>query len=315
MRPTRCKLVPIMNIEAPTGCGTALVTPFRADGSLDEPALIAHVDLQITSGVNFLIPCGTTGEASTLTDDEWLRVVTLTVQTAAGRVPVYGGCTHNSPAVACERAARISQILGLTGILSASPYYNKPSQEGQFQHFRAIAAATPLPIILYNIPSRTGVNIEPATILRLATACPNIVAVKESSGNLAQIAECITQAAPGFRVYAGDDGIALDAIEIGAHGLISVASNEIPAEMSDMIAAALARNWPKARGLQSRFAALMKANFCEPNPSPAKAVLSMMGRMTETVRLPIVPVSTEARAKLTTIATDLGLIQTAKSNG
>ena len=300
-----------MNMEAPIGCGTALVTPFRTDGSVDEAALTALVEWQVASGISFLIPCGTTGEASTLTEAEWLRVITLTVQTVAGRVPVFAGCSHNSTAVAVERAAQVSKIPGLTGILTASPYYNKPSQEGQFQHFRAIAAATPLPIILYNIPSRTGVNIEPATVLRLANACPNIVAIKESSGNLAQIAECITQAQKNFRVYAGDDGIALDVIELGGHGLISVASNEIPAEMSDMIAAALAKNWPKARGLQQRFAQLMKANFCEPNPAPAKAVLALMGKMSDTLRLPMMPVTAQSREKLTSIASELGLLANA----
>jgi 4-hydroxy-tetrahydrodipicolinate synthase len=301
-----------MNFEAPIGCGTALVTPMRPNGEIDEPALAAFVDWQVTSGISLLIPCGTTGEASTLTDSEWLRVVAITIEAAAGRAAVFAGCTHNSTAVAVERATRLSKTPGLTGILTASPYYNRPSQEGQFQHFRAIAdAIAPLPVLLYNIPGRTGVNIEPATVLRLATACPNIVGIKESSGNLPQIAECITQAAPGFRVYAGDDGVALDVIELGGAGLISVASNEIPAEMSDMVAAALQKNWPKARGLNQRFAQLLKANFVEPSPAPAKAILSMMGRMTDTVRLPIVPVTAETREKLTTIASELGLLKTA----
>ena len=299
-----------MNMEAPIGCGTALVTPFRTDGSVDEAALTALVDWQAASGISFLIPCGTTGEASTLTEAEWLRVITLTVQTVAGRVPVFAGCSHNCTAVAVERAAQLSKVPGLTGILTASPYYNKPSREGQFQHFRAIAATTPLPIILYNIPSRTGVNIEPATLLRLQ-AIPNIAAVKESSGNLAQIAEIITQARAGFRVYAGDDSIALDVIELGGHGVVSVASNEIPAEMSDLIAAALAKNWPKARGMQQRFAQLMKANFCESNPAPAKAVLALMGKMSDTLRLPMLPVTAASREKLATIASELGLLANA----
>jgi len=302
-----------MNFEAPLGCGTALVTPMRADGSpspaIDEPALAALVDWQVQSGINLLIPCGTTGEASTLTDAEWLRVIEITIEVAAGRAAIFAGCTHNATAVAVERATRLAKVKGLTGILTASPYYNRPSQEGQFQHFRAIAnAIAPMPVLLYNIPGRTGVNIEPATVLRLANACPNITGIKESSGNLPQIAECITQARENFRVYAGDDGIALDVIELGGAGLISVASNEIPAEMSDLVTAALQKNWPKARGLNQRFAQLMKANFCEPSPAPAKAVLSMMGKMTDTVRLPIVPVTAETREKLTTIASDLGLL-------
>jgi len=300
-----------MNFEAPLGCGTALVTPMHPDGSVDEPALAAFVDWQVRSGISLLIPCGTTGEASTLTDAEWIRVIEITIAASSG-IPVFAGCTHNSTAVAVERAQRLAKLPGLTGILTASPYYNRPSQEGQFQHFRAIAnAIAPMPILLYNIPGRTGVNIEPATVLRLANACPNIVGIKESSGNLPQIAECITQAAPGFRVYAGDDGIGLDVIELGGAGLISVASNEIPAELSGMIAAALQKNWPKARGLNQRFAQLMKANFSEPSPAPAKAVLSMMGKMTDTVRLPIVPVTPDTSEKLRTIAAELGLLRTA----
>jgi 4-hydroxy-tetrahydrodipicolinate synthase len=300
-----------MNSEAPIGCGTALVTPMRPNGSIDEPALAAFVDWQVQSGINLLIPCGTTGEASTLTDTEWLRVIEITIEAAAGRAAIFGGCTHNATAVAVERATRLSKLRGLTGILTASPYYNRPSQEGQFQHFQAIAAATPLSILLYNVPHRTGVNIDAATVLRLANACPNIVGIKESSGNLAQIAECITQARDGFRVYSGDDGNALEVIELGGAGLISVLSNEVPAEMADMVAAAFQKNWPKARGINQRYAQLMKANFIEPSPAPAKAVLSMMGRMSETVRLPIVPVTVELREDLTAIAVELGLLKTA----
>jgi len=300
-----------MNSEAPIGCGTALVTPFRSDGSVDEPALASFVDWQVQSGINLLIPCGTTGEASTLTDAEWLRVIEITIEAAAGRAAIFGGCTHNSTAVAVERAIRLSKLRGLTGILTASPYYNRPSQEGQFQHFQAIAAATLLPILLYNVPHRTGVNIDAATVLRLANACPNIAGIKESSGNLPQIAECITQAREGFRVYSGDDGNALEVIELGGAGLISVLSNEVPAEMADMVAAALAKNWPKARGINQRYGQLMKANFIEPSPAPAKAVLAMMGRMTQTVRLPIVPVTVELHENLTAIAAELGLLKTA----
>ena len=300
-----------MNSEAPIGCGTALVTPMRPNGSIDEPALAAFVDWQVQSGINLLIPCGTTGEASTLTDTEWLRVIEITIEAAAGRAAIFGGCTHNATAVAVERATRLSKLRGLTGILTARPYYNRPSKEGQFQHFPAIAAATPLSILLYNVPHRTGVNIDAATVLRLANACPNIVGIKESSGNLAQIAECITQARDGFRVYSGDDGNALEVIELGGAGLISVLSNEVPAEMADMVAAAFQKNWPKARGINQRYAQLMKANFIEPSPAPAKAVLSMMGRMSETVRLPIVPVTVELREDLTAIAVELGLLKTA----
>ncbi len=290
-----------------SGCGTALVTPFRKDSSLDEPALRALVDWQIENGINFLVPCGTTGEASTLTESEWLRVIELTIAAARGRVPVFAGCTHNATSIAVAKAKQLALLPGLTGILTANPYYNRPSQEGQYQHFRAIAEATPLPVLLYNIPARTGVNLEPATLLRL-TAIPSIIGVKESSGNLEQIKQIIASAPKHFRVFAGDDGIALDVIEAGGAGLISVASNEIPAAMVNMVAAARAHNWQEARALQQRYADLMKANFSEPSPAPAKAVLHLLGRTEETVRLPIVPVSPATRAKLQSLLTSLGLL-------
>ena len=187
------------------GCGTALVTPFRRDGGVDEPALHALVNWQIESGINFLVPCGTTGEASTLTESEWLRVIEVVVATAAGRVPVFAGCTHNATHEAVSRARKLSQVHGLTGILTANPYYNRPGQEGQYQHFRAIAEATELPVLLYNIPSRTGANLEPATVLRLAEL-KNVIGIKESSGNIAQITELLTTVRRSFKVFAGDDG-------------------------------------------------------------------------------------------------------------
>src|ERR1035437_2653779 len=191
-----------------SGCGTALVTPFRADGGLDEPAMIRLVNRQIESGVNFLIPCGTTGEASTLSEAETLRVVETVVSTAAGRVPVFAGCTHNATSEAVVRAKKLTKISGLTGLLTANPYYNRPGQEGQYQHFRAIAESAEMPILLYNIPSRTGVNLEPATVLRLAEI-KNIIGIKESSGNVAQITELIVNAPSGFKVLSGDDGMTL----------------------------------------------------------------------------------------------------------
>ena len=186
------------------GCGTALVTPFRRDGGVDEPALHALVNWQIESGIDFLVPCGTTGEASTLTEAEWLRVTEIVVATAAGRVPVFAGCTHNATHEAVARARKLSRVHGLTGILTANPYYNRPGQEGQYQHFRAIAEATELPVLLYNIPSRTGANLEPATVLRLADI-KNVIGIKESSGNIAQITELLTTAPRSFKVFAGDD--------------------------------------------------------------------------------------------------------------
>src|SRR6202021_2404105 len=200
------------------GCGTALVTPFRRDGGVDEPALHALVNWQIESGIDFLVPCGTTGEASTLTEAEWLRGTEIVVATAAGRVPVFAGCTHNAPHEAVARARKLSRVHGLTGILTANPYYNRPGQEGQYQHFRAIAEATELPVLLYNIPSRTGSNLEPATVLRLAEIS-NIIGIKESSGNIAQITALVTQAPSGFNVLSGDDGMTLPVIALGGAGL------------------------------------------------------------------------------------------------
>ena len=214
------------------------MTPFGADGAVDEKALVRLVKWQIESGVNFLIPCGTTGEASTLSEAEWLRVVELTVETAAGRVAVVGGCTHNSTSEAVARAKKLAGVTGLTGILTANPYYNRPGQEGQYQHFRAVAEATKLPVLLYNIPGRTGVNLEPATVLRLAKI-ENVIGIKESSGLITQITELITQAPQGFKVFAGDDSLALPVVALGGAGVVSVASNVIPREMSQMVGAAL----------------------------------------------------------------------------
>ena len=291
-----------------TGCGTALVTPFTADGALDEAALEQHVRWQIESGIHFLVPAGTTGETPTLSDSEWLRVVEITVQVAAGRVPVIAGCTHNNTREAVERVARLSQIKGLTGVLTANPYYNKPSQEGQYQHFKAIAEATPLPVVLYNIPSRTGVNMEPTTVVRLA-AIKNVIAVKESSGNIVQIAEVISRVPAGFSVLAGDDAFALPVISIGGKGLISVASNELPARMATMVGSALDGKWDTARAEYHSLLPLMQANFWEPSPSPVKAVMAMMGRMSETLRLPLTPVTATTRAKLGAVAAEYGLLK------
>jgi 4-hydroxy-tetrahydrodipicolinate synthase len=289
-----------------SGCGTALVTPFLEDGGLDEPALIRLVNWQIESGINFLIPCGTTGEASTLSEAEWLRVVEVTVNTAAGRVPVLAGCTHNATSEAVSRANKVAKVRGVTGILTANPYYNRPGQEGQYQHFRAIAEAVDLPVLLYNIPSRTGVNLEPATVLRLAEI-ENIVGIKESSGNIAQITELITQAPRGFKVFSGDDGMTLPVIALAGAGLVSVASNAIPAQMVQMVGAALAGDWVAARAINGKYLALMKAHFSEPSPAPVKAVLALMGRIDEKLRLPMVPVTAATRQKLGRLVSELGL--------
>jgi 4-hydroxy-tetrahydrodipicolinate synthase len=290
-----------------SGCGTALVTPFRGDGAIDEPALVRLVNWQIESGVNFLIPCGTTGEASTLSEAEMFRVVEAVVGAAAGRVPAFAGCTHNSTSEAVARAKKLAKVPGLTGLLTANPYYNRPGQEGQYQHFRAIAEAVEIPVLLYNIPSRTGVNLEPATVLRLAEIA-NIVGIKESSGNVAQITELITQAPRGFKVVSGDDGMTLPVIALGGVGLVSVASNAIPAQMAQMVQAAMAGDWPTARAINCKYLKLMQAHFCEPSPAPVKAVLALMGRIEEKLRLPMVPVTTPTRQKLALLLGELGLV-------
>jgi 4-hydroxy-tetrahydrodipicolinate synthase len=291
------------------GCGTALVTPFRSDGSLDEETLSKLVEWQIESGIHFLVACGTTAETPTLNHEEWLRVLGIVSQTAAGRVPVLAGCTHNSTLEAVARAAEAASVPGVSGLLTANPFYNKPSQEGQYRHFRAIAEAVPCPVVLYNIPGRTGVNLEPATILRLAEDVPNIQGVKESSGNLQQIAELIHMLPPSFTVLAGDDVLALPVIALGGVGLISVASNEIPAEMARMVVAALDGDWATARALNRRYFRLLNANFWDSSPGPVKCVMAMMGRLQENYRLPIVPVSKTTREKLKMLAEELGLLR------
>ena len=296
------------------GCGTALVTPFRRDGSVDEPALHALVNWQIEEGISFLVPCGTTGEAATLTEHEWLRTVEVVIGAAQGRVPVFAGCTHNATHEAVARAQRLAATPGLTGILTANPYYNRPGQEGQYQHFRAMARAVDLSILLYNIPSRTGANLEPATVLRLSEE-KNIIGIKESSGNIAQITELVNVLPRSFKVFAGDDTMALPVIALGGCGLISVASNEIPGQMAAMVSAALENEWADARRINRHYSRLMAANFTEPSPAPVKAILSLMGKMQDTVRLPIVPVSPATERKLERLAGELGLLVGAPPTG
>jgi len=289
------------------GCGTALITPFRKDNSIDEPALRSFVQWQIDSGIDFLVPCGTTGETPTLTSDEWRRVIEIVVEEGRGRVPIMAGATSNSTRDAVEKAQAAAAIPGVDYILTASPYYNKPTQEGQYQHFRAIAEAIDKPIIVYNVPGRTGANIEPATLARLAEI-KNIVGVKEASGNIAQIAEVCSLGLSTFLVFSGDDAVTLPVIALGGIGIISVASNEIPAEMSALSRAALANDWDSARRLQRKYLPLMQANFWESNPMPVKAVLAMMGKVEENLRLPLVPVKHETRARLQAVARQVGLI-------
>ena len=293
-----------------TGCGTAIVTPFRADGSIDESALWELVNWQIESGIDFVVACGSTGEAATLDEVEWLSVVRIVVEAAAGRVPVWAGCTHNSTRALVRQAALLKRVHGVSAVLSANPYYNKPSQEGQYQHFMALAqTVSPLPVCVYNVPGRTAVNLDPETVVRLAAGAPNIQAIKEASGKLPQIAELVHSLPRGFKIFSGDDNLALAAIGIGAHGLISVASNEAPAEVSQMIRAALKNNWQQARDLERRYARHFDANFWESNPGPVKTVLNLMGRTTDHVRLPLVPPTAATRAKLEKLAGELGLLK------
>lgn len=289
------------------GCGTALITPFTTDLGVDENSLRELVEWQVASGIGFLVPCGTTGETPTLSKEEWLRVIDITIEVAAGRVPIVAGATSNSTAEAVAKAEEVARRKGVDAILTASPYYNKPTQEGQYQHFKAIAEAVDKPLILYNVPGRTGANIEPVTLGRLAKLA-NIAGVKEASGNISQIAEVFNHVPESFLVFSGDDSITLPVISLGGVGIISVCSNEIPKEMSELANAALEGDWTAARQLQRKYLPLMQANFIESNPMPVKAVLAMMGRVEEVYRLPMLPVKPETRAKLQKIAGEVGLL-------
>jgi 4-hydroxy-tetrahydrodipicolinate synthase len=292
------------------GCGTALVTPFRQDGSLDETAFSNLVAWQVESGIDFLVACGTTGETPTLTHDEWLRVIDLTVEVAAGRVPVVAGATSNSTHDAVEKAKEAASRPGVAAILTASPYYNKPTQEGQYRHFRAIAEAIDKPVILYNVPGRTGATIEPSTLLRLSEV-PNIVGVKDATGSISEMADVCHIMPEHFLVFSGDDVITLPLIALGGVGVISVVSNEIPREMTELTRAALNNDWATARSLQGKYLPLMQANFIESNPLPVKAVLAMMGKIEEVYRLPLLPMRRDTRSKLQRVAAEVGLIEKA----
>ncbi len=289
------------------GCGTALVTPFSQDGAIDDNALRNLVNWQVESGIDFLIPCGTTGETPTLTHDEWLHVIDVTIEVTAGRVPIVAGATSNSTQEAVAKAKEVAARPGVNAILSASPYYNKPTQEGQYRHFRAIAEAVDKPIILYNVPGRTSANIEPATLARLSEVA-NIAGVKEASGNISQIAEALNLLPETFLVFSGDDALTLPVIALGGVGVVSVASNEIPREMSEMTRAALNSDWQTARTIHRKYLPLMQGNFIESNPMPVKAVLAMMGKLEEVYRLPMLPMRRDMRSKIQKIATDVGLI-------
>jgi len=289
------------------GCGTALVTPFSQDGAVDENALRNLVAWQVDSGINFLVPCGTTGETPTLTHDEWLRVIDITIEVTAGRVPIVAGATSNSTQEAVAKAKEVASRAGVNAILTASPYYNKPTQEGQYRHFRAIAEAVEKPVILYNVPGRTSANLEPATLARLSEIA-NIAGVKEASGNMTQIAEVLNVVPKTFLVFSGDDAITLPVISLGGVGVISVASNEIPREMAEMTRAALSNDWSAARTLHRKYLPLMQGNFIESSPLPVKAVLAMMGKIEEVYRLPLLAMRRDTRSKLQKIVADAALI-------
>ena len=295
------------------GCGTALVTPFRQDGSVDDTALRNLIGWQIESGIDFLVPCGTTGETPTLTHEEWLFVIDTTIEVAAGRVPIVAGATSNSTHEAVEKAREIAARPGVNAILTATPYYNKPTQEGQYRHFKAIAEAVgDKPVLLYNVPGRTGANLEPQTLARLAEI-PNIVGIKEASGNMTQVAEAIHSAPETFLVFSGDDAVTLPVIALGGVGVISVAGNEIPHEMAALTHAALTNDWATARSLNRKYLPLMQANFIESSPLPVKAVLAMMGKIVEVYRLPLLPMRRDTRSRLQRIATEAGLITKAST--
>ena len=289
-----------------TGCGTALVTPFRRDQSLDEPTLRKLVRRQIEAGINFLVPCGTTGESPTLTRAEHLRVVEITVEEAKGRVPVLGGAGGYNTREVIELARELEHI-GVDGILSVTPYYNKPTQEGLFEHYKAIAAAVHLPIVVYSVQGRTGVNVEPATLARLAQI-ENIVGVKEASGNIAQMANVVHEVPPNFAVLSGDDAVTIPLIALGGRGIISVVSNEIPAEMTQLAQAALRGDFDTARRLQQKYLPLMNVNFVESNPIPVKAAMAMMGLLEPVYRLPMCPPAPANLARIEKVLETAGLL-------
>jgi 4-hydroxy-tetrahydrodipicolinate synthase len=289
-----------------TGCGTALVTPFRQDLSLDELTLRRLVRRQIAAGINFLVPCGTTGESPTLSRAEHLRVVEITLEEAKGKVPVLAGAGGYNTQEVIELAGEI-EALGADGILSVTPYYNKPTQEGLYQHYRAIASAVRLPIVVYSVQGRTGVNVDPATLARLAKI-DNIVAVKEASGNMGQIATVLNEVPADFIVLSGDDAVTIPVAALGGRGVISTAGNEIPAEMTAIAQACLRNDFPAARAIQAKFLPLMNINFVESNPIPVKAAMALMGLLEPVWRLPMVPPSQANLAKIESVLQSVGLL-------
>lgn len=294
-----------------TGCGTALVTPFRQDLSVDESALRRLIKRQIDSGIDYLVPCGTTGESPTLSRAEHVRVVAITVEEAKGAVPVLAGAGGYNTADVISLGNEL-QLLGVDGLLSVNPYYNRPTQEGLYQHFKAIADGVPLPIVLYNIPGRTAVNIETPTLRRLAEI-DNIVAVKEASGNISQMAAVCHAVPDGFDVLCGDDSITIALIALGGRGIVSVTSNEIPAEMTKLAHLAMSGDFAGAREMQRTWMPLMDVNFIESNPIPLKTAMAMMGLLEPIWRLPMTPPSLQTRAKVETVLRSVGLLERERS--
>ncbi|HTB12912.1 MAG TPA: 4-hydroxy-tetrahydrodipicolinate synthase [Bryobacteraceae bacterium] len=294
-----------------TGCGTALITPFSAEGAVDEAALRRLVRRQIEAGINFLVPCGTTGESPTLTRREHLRVVEITVEEAKGKVPVLGGAGGYNTAEVIELAGELRH-LGVDGILSVTPYYNKPTQEGLYQHFKAIAKAVPLPMVVYSVQGRTSVNVEPATLKRLAEI-DNIVGVKEASGNISQMASVVHQVPDSFNVLSGDDSITIPLVALGGRGIISVVSNEIPGEMTRLTQFAMEGNFAAARAIQRQWLPLMEVNFVESNPIPVKAAMAMMGLCEPVWRLPMTPPSAANHSKIEAVLKSVGLLGSSRS--
>ena len=290
-----------------TGVGTALVTPFTKSGDLDEQGVRALGRRQIEAGIDFLVPCGTTGESPTLTDAERTRIVEILVEEAGGRVPVLAGAGGYNTNEIIRQAAEM-RAAGASGLLSVTPYYNRPTQEGLYQHYRAIADSTPLPIVVYNVPGRTGTNVEPATLARLA-AISNIVGVKEASGNVTQMCEVCRVVPPEFIVLSGDDVLTLPLMAVGGHGVISVVSNQIPAEMVGMVKAAARNDFVAARAIHARILPLMQVNFVESNPIPVKTAMAAMGLLEEVYRLPMCAPKAESREKILSVLKQLDLLK------
>jgi 4-hydroxy-tetrahydrodipicolinate synthase len=295
------------------GCGTALITPFRRDLSLDEAAMRRLVERQVRGGIDFLVPCGTTGESPTLTRAEHLRVVEITLEVAKGKVPVIAGAGGYNTAEVIELARELEHM-GADGILSVTPYYNKPTQEGLYQHFKAIASAVDLPIVVYNVQGRTGVNVEPPTLKRLAEI-ENILGVKEASGNIGQMAAVCHNMPADFAILSGDDAVTIPLIALGGCGLISVASNEIPAEMTKLTSLAIAGDFAGARAVQKTWFPLLEVNFVESNPIPVKAGMAMMGLIEPVYRLPMCPPQPHNQAKIEAVLKSFGLLRSAVPAG